>query len=1004
MSGCTEECYAAGMSVKAHTQAKTAAGADAFLKRYNVLNDGQKRAVDTIEGPVMVVAGPGTGKTEVVALRVANILRKTHARPSNILCLTFSVSGATAMRERLRSLMGADAYGVTIRNFHGFCADLIAENPSVFDAWSAMELISDVEKYRTVNKIIDQLSPDLDLINPKLPHARTKDILSRISDLKREGVTNREALLAVADDYERALSCKSREGTKACEKNLLTAKKFRDFLKIFFLYEDALKATQRFDFDDMILYAIQALEAEDWLLAGLQERYQYILVDEFQDTNGAQYRLVDLLTTPRTPEDKPNLFVVGDDDQAIYRFQGANLKNILNFHERFPSAPIIPLTVSYRCSQPVLDAAGSLIAQNSERLVGRIPDLQKNLTAGGRTDGPLPTLLFAPSDSSEPWVIADILQDRLKEGIAPEDIAVFCQTNAEVLRLYEVFTARGIPVSVSGKADLLAQPFVTQAIAILKGATSPSTDAALSAALACECFGCHAADISRMALRAREAKTGMLAVLLALDQEGEGTLAKRGELIAARNVLLDLHEKMQTRTVTETLEALLKDSGLLRLARGGAEGKTFDAVRFSALQEFFDWVKERAFENQAFTAESLLSDLSFYGNPDYPELTLTFNIPHLVEKGIALMTAHQSKGLQFDVVLLSNFREGHWDKRRNPSSLSLPEDLLFGWEKNQKSYERNQDERRLAYVAITRAKREVLFVCPKELTTGDKMRSVSPSGFFAEAGKLPERVQELNDPASAALLLFEPVRAFDAEMRAYLLERLRDYALSVTALNHFLEDPKKFLEVDLLQTPQAKHSSLVYGNAVHDALKKWGLSVLDGQPFSEEAFLAAFRTYMETREILTDKERARLIKAGSDALPLYYRERLSGRPLVHKVEYNVTTRFNDIPLKGKIDRIDLLAPGSADVVVIDYKTGRPKTENEIRTDGDYFRQLVFYALLLEAQGAFFKPKEFVLDFIGEKGEHPVVRPFLVTPEELKDLKEVVQAVWKKITALDFTPL
>ncbi len=983
------------------------ASAKAFEERFAMLNDGQKRAVETIEGPVMVVAGPGTGKTEVVALRVANILRRTHARPSNILCLTFSVSGATAMRERLRALMGADAYGVTIRNFHGFCADLIAENPSVFDAWSAMELISDVEKYRIVNTIIDQLSPHLELVNPKMPHARTKDILSRISDLKREGVTDRERLLAVADEYEQNLAGKSKEGTKAHERNLLTAKKFRDFLQIFFLYEEKLRASQRYDFDDMILYSIEALESEDWLLAGLQERYQYMLVDEFQDTNGAQYRLVDLLTCARTPEDAPNLFVVGDDDQAIYRFQGANLKNILSFHERFPHAPVIPLTVSYRCTQQVLNAAESLIAQNSERLVGRIPGLQKDLTAGRQKEGPLPKLLFAPSDASEPWVIADLLEERMRAGVPPEEIAVFCQTNAEVLDLYEVFAARGIPVSVSGKADILAHPFVTQAIAILRAAENPKTDSTLSTALACECFGCHAADLSRISLKAREEKTNMVGILLALDTHGEEwiQLARRRELLAARDVLLDLHEKVRTRTVTETMEALLKQSGLLALARGDGEGKDFDAVKFSALQEFFNWVKGRAFENQTFTLESLLSDLSFYDNPDYPDLKLTFNIPHLVERGVALMTAHQSKGLEFDTVILSNFREGHWDKRRNPSSLSIPEDLLFGWEKEQRSYERNQDERRLAFVAMTRAKRELLFICPKDLTTGDKTRSVSPSGFFAEAGKLPEEIRELKDPKKAALLLYEPVRDLDAEMRAFLLERLKDYALSVTALNHFLEDPKMFLELDLLQTPQAKESSLVYGNAVHDALKKWGLSILGGAPLSAEAFLSAFRTYMETREILTDKERARLLKAGEVALPRYYRERISGeRPLVHKVEYSVATRFEDIPLKGKIDRIDLLAPDSSNVAVIDYKTGRPKTEGEIRSDGDYFRQLVFYALLLEEKGSLLNAQQFILDFIGEQGEHPVLRPFVISAEELKELKEIIRAAWRKITALDFTRL
>jgi len=980
-----------------------------FEERYAILNDGQKRAVDTIEGPVMVVAGPGTGKTEVVALRVANILRKTHARPSNILCLTFSVSGATAMRERLRNLIGPDAYGVTVRNFHGFCSDLIAENPLVFDTWSALEPISDIERYRSVNKIIDQMMPDCILVNRKQPYLKTKDLIGRISELKREGVTDREQLLKISDQYEQMMAGKSKEGTKIHGKNLLAARKFKELLELFFRYQQMLTESRRYDYEDMILYAVRALEEEDWLLSGLQEKYQYILVDEFQDTNGAQYRLVELLSQPRTPEDNPNLFVVGDDDQAIYRFQGANLANILQFHARFPKAPVIPLTVSYRCTQPILDAAESLIKNNSERLVGRIEGLDKHLISGAKEkNGHEPQLLFSPSDSTEHWMVAELVEERMKE-VPPEEIAILCQTNAEVLGLHEVLMARDIPVEVKGKADLLVHPFVKQAIAILRGVEHPQSDGALAGAISCSCFGCHPADLGRLYARTREEKRGLMDILLSLDdpavQDKLPYLVGRDALSKARDVLLDLHNKLLSRTVVETLEHLIKNSGLLVLARGGKDGKSFDARSFAALQEFFDRLKNRAYEQQNFSFEGFLDDLSLYEDANYSDIRLSYSLPHLTEKGVALMTAHQSKGMEFDVVILPNFREGHWDKRRNPSSLSMPEDLLFGWEKEQKSYERNQDERRLAYVAMTRARRELFFTCPKELTTGDKARSVSPSGFFAEAGKLQEQVRDLKDPEQAMLLLHTPAPDFDEEMKAFLKERLENYSLSVTALNHFLEDPKLFLELDLLQTPQTKESSLVYGNAVHDALRKWGLSVMEGKPMDEAAFLNAFRKYLDEREILTEPERKRLTKVGEEALPRFFDQRFSGKiPFVHKVEYSVSTHLDDVPLKGKIDRIDLIQPDASDVVIIDYKTGRPKSENEIRTDGDYFRQLVFYALLLEERGALLTPREFVLDFIGEGSEHPVQRSFVISEAEIVALKKVVKAVWAKVLALDFSPL
>lgn len=1018
-------CYPLSMPRAAKSTASVSSRG--FDEAYARLNADQKRAVDSVEGPVMCIAGPGTGKTEVVALRVANILKKTHARPSNILCLTFSVSAATSMRERLRSLIGPDAYGVTVRNFHGFCADLIAGNPIVFDSWSALEPISDIERYREVNKIIDQLMPNCVLVSRKSPYTRTRDLIQRISELKREGVTDRTHLLELADRYEQELAGESKEGTKTHERNLLTARKFKEFLELFFRYQEMLQRTQRYDYEDMILFASKALELEDWLLAGLQERYQYVLVDEFQDTNGAQYHLVELLTTPRTPEDKPNLFTVGDDDQAIYRFQGANLANILKFRTRFPAAPIVPLTVSYRCTQPILDAAESLITHNTERLVGQVDGLSKHLTSGAaEKSGPSPTLLLAQSDAVEPWLIADIVEERIKKNIPPQEIAILCQTNAEVMMMNQILTARSIPVEVTGKADLLGNPLVLQAIAIMKAVLNPKVDSALSQALSCECFGLHPADIGRLQLAAREGKVSLYCILFELDQAGLDKdpqnqesilriaierwlisgLKSKTKLIDVRDILLDLHNKLQLRTVVDTLEKLLKQSKLINPDIGLNKGSNdIEILHYAALQEFFDRIKRRAYEQPGLTAETFIDELGFYENADYSDIRMGFSLPHLSEAGVQLMTVHQSKGMEFTVVILPNFREGHWDKKRNPSSLSLPEELLFGWHKDQKTYERAQDERRIAYVAFTRAKRELIFTCPKELTTGDKLRSVSPSGFFAEAGALPEQEQALKNPKEALLLLAHPVRDMDEEMRAFLRERLRDYALSVTALNHFLEDPLLFLQMDLLQMPQAKTSSLIYGNAVHDALRKWGLSVQQGTPLDSSGFVGAFRSYLEAREILTEKERARLQHLGEEALPRYFTVRLAGtRSLIHKVEFGIQTHLGDIPLKGKIDRIDFLAPESSDAVIIDYKTGHPLTEKQIREDGDYYRQLVFYALLLGEKNALITPREYILDFIGEGTEHPVQRSFIIAQSEIDELKKVVEAVWAKILALDFTPL
>ena len=973
-----------------------------FTAAYDTLNEQQKLTVDTIEGPVMVVAGPGTGKTQVVALRVANILQKTQMRPSNILCLTFSTSGATAMRQRLRTYIGSDAYGVTVNTIHGFCNDVISSHPVVFEDWNSLEQISDVERYREVNVIIDQLLPDLKLVNPKSPYSRTRDILSRISQFKREGVTDREKLDAIAKDFDKEMAGKSKEGTKIHERNLLTARKFHELIEVFTRYQAMLSDTGRYDYEDMILNVIQALAEEEWMLAGLQERYQYVLVDEFQDTNGSQNSLIELLTRDPTGNNSPNLFVVGDDDQAIYRFQGANLTNILSFCDRFPSAPIIALTTSYRCTQKILDAAESLIENNEERLVGNIDGLDKHLIAASKEDGIEPQLLFSASDMTEPWMIADLAQQRIDSGQAPEQIAILVQTNAELLPYYEVLKARNIPVQLSGKLDLLSHPLVQQTLCIIRAIAAPENSALLADALSCECFGCHPADLGMLFRLRREQKMSLHDLLLTLDTEDapECKLRSLDLILKTRDTILSLHQKLASRTVIETLEHLYKDSGLLSDFTKGS----MDIVDFAAGQEFFDRIKQRAYEQPGFSFKSLLSDLEFYTNGDYSDLRLKYDLPHLTESGVQLMTAHKSKGLEFQTVILARFREGHWDKRRNPPSISIPEDLLFGWHKDQKSFEKKQDERRVSFVAMTRAKRELIFTCPRELTTGDSTKTVSPSGFFAEAGDLKEIDIDIENPEEMSVLLAEPPREFDTEFEAFLRQRIENFSLSPTALNHFLEDPNLFLEVDLMQRPQAKQTNFAYGNAMHHVLAKWAQSVKTGDILTKEQCLQQFSTHLHDRELLTDAENKRLEYMGHEALARYFDQRLqSPYPIVDKIEFGINAHLGDIPIKGKVDRIDLLEQHSSHAVVIDFKTGKPKTPKQIQDYG-YHRQLVFYALLMEHGYSIIQPQQFILDFVGEGSEHPALRMYEITQTEKKELTELIEQVWAKILALDFTPL
>jgi len=982
-----------------------------FEQEYGRLHEAQKKAVDTVEGPVMVVAGPGTGKTQVLSLRVANILKRTQANPSNILCLTFSSAGATAMRDRLRKLIGGDAYAVTVSTVHGFCDGLITRNPLLFSDWSTKKSISELERYKVMQKLIDTVSHESALINPKNPYDRIPDIFGRISECKREGLLL-EDLHKIADEYDSIMSGKSKEGTKQHSKNLLAARKFHEFVELFGRYADHLEETGLYDYDDMILTVLRALNEEEWLLSSLQERYQYILVDEAQDLNGAQWKVINRLTTFDILPHDPNFFLVGDDDQAIYRFQGANLEHMIAFKDRFPAAPVIVLSTNYRSTQKILDAAGRLIAKNDERLIGHIPGLHKDLKCWNAEEGLEPTLLRPASDAAEPWLIADMVEERLNSGILPEEIAVLVQTNSELRPIYDVLRARSLPAILQGKSDLLAHPVVRQAVVIMRSMEDVSDDA-FQHALSCPCFGCHPADIARISSSARAEKKKFRDVVLALEQSAL-PLTNADSVIRARDVLEDLHHRKESRSVLESVEHLLRESGI------AAAAPEMDPLDLAVVEEFFRYVKQCCHDRPSLTLREFLGDLRFYADEEYGQIRLSYQIPHLVTSGVQLLTAHQSKGLEFHTVFLSGFREGHWDERRSPSKLSVPEDLLFGWDKDTKKFEKHQDERRVAYVAITRAKRELFMLCPKEFSVGERLRSVSPSAFFAEAGPLPERDAALKNPEHSSLILFDPERDLDEELRAYLQEKIKNFALSASTLTAFLKDPQLFMREHLLNQPQefteGSLRAMGYGSAVHWALRSWAESVQSGNPISFADFMKAFEWQLREKNILTEKQREDLLGHAEEALPSYFAEHLEGKnPFIHAIERDYRAMLGDIPLKGKIDRIDLLSPTSSDAIVIDYKTGRPKAPGEIRgaieegtvsksDEGAYFRQLVFYALLIEQAEPLLVPQVFRLAFIGERGEEPIMRDFVITDAEKTDLKQLITVVWQKIQNLDFTPI
>ena len=381
---------------------------DAFRAFLGTLNPAQRRAVDATEGPVLVVAGPGTGKTHILTARIGNILLTTDARAQNVLCLTFTDAGANAMRRRLLERIGPEAHRVPIFTFHAFCNRVIQENMEFFGRGN-LEPMTELERIEIVRNLLTKLPPEHPLREGKKDLFQYEDHLRDLfSTMKKEGWTP-GFVLKKTDEFLNGLPTNpgfiyqkntkhARKGDpKTAQIQEVTEKlsRLKAAADLYPKYQQALERAGRYEYEDMLLWVTKAFEKNEALLRTYQERYQYILVDEFQDTNGAQFHLLNLLLDFW---EVPNIFIVGDDDQSIYEFQGARLENLREFYQKYRNGlEVIVLEENYRSTQEILDAAQLVIENNQLRAVNLFEEpLEKKLRAVNPIPGPVSTPPPAP--------------------------------------------------------------------------------------------------------------------------------------------------------------------------------------------------------------------------------------------------------------------------------------------------------------------------------------------------------------------------------------------------------------------------------------------------------------------------------------------------------------------------------------------------------------------------------------------------------------------------------
>lgn len=958
----------------------------AFEEAYKKLNKEQKLAVDTIDGPVMVVAGPGTGKTQILTLRIANILKNTDVGPSSILAITFTESGVRAMRKRLLSIIGPDAHKVHINTFHGFCNNLIMQYPEYFPDIVGSNQMNEVDSVKIIENIIDEVRPKL--LRPRGDvYLYVHDIIKSISELKREGFRSKKFKELVEKsqiEFDNNPNLYHEKGAhkgkmKSEFKSVqLTIQKNVELANIYEVYEQKMADLRFYDYGDMILCVQEALEQNEDFRQIVQESYQYILVDEHQDTNQSQNSIIDILVSFFI--DSPNLFVVGDDKQGVYRFQGASVLNFTDFIRKYPKTKVINLVENYRSDASILAYAQSILS-------GREPlkSQTKNF--------PKINVYECDNRQAELANLAIQIKNLIKDGVPPKEIAILHRKNKEAIEITNLFSKDGIKYTTSSDFDIYDTDIGRKFLKLVEAVCRYEDESFIMSVMHIRELGLHPHDIYSVIRKVKDAKQKSLYsflydkdVLLELNLINKDSFLKFADNLKEWIILRD------EKNARQMSEILLRDSGILN-----------SVIQSPNVEDI---------EN----LNSLMSDINNFLNNDKKSNIIDFyeyinlkrrykiktkaNLFAERDDSVRVMTAHGSKGLEFEYVFVIHSNSGIWNNSKKSEKLKLiPQ--IYGL--NEKSDD-GLDERRLFYVAVTRAKKGL---------------SISYSIFDSEGKDLlpAEYIENIPDEHRHHVnIKFEqdyfikniekeelPKNKVDIDFVNKLLD---NSGMSPTALNNYLSCPWKYFYRNLIKLPEPTEAHLSYGTAMHAGVENLFKKDPYGQNFEE--LIKGFDESLLKQPISKDDFKD-FIERGRQSLTGWYEHNYKKFIYPRKTESKIErVSFDEVVyLTGKLDAIEQIEEGL--VRVIDYKTGNPKTRNEImgntkNSDGGYYRQLVFYKLLIELdKKSGINMQSATLDFLEpdkDSGKYKS-EEFEISNEEVIELKKEIVRVAHEIRNLDF---
>ena len=889
------------------------------------LNEEQLKAVTFGEGPLLIIAGAGTGKTTVITRRIAYLIEKKKLKPEEILGVTFTDKAAEEMEERVDKLLPYGYLDLWISTFHSFAQRILQEHGLDIGIPTNFKVLDQTAAWLLIRQNLEEFHLDYykPLGNPtKFIHA----LIEHFARCKDQGI--------YPEDYLQYAS-KIKKKSKNSDIDELETKRIQEVARAYQTYQKILLENNALDFGDLINYTLKLFQKRPKILKKYQNQFKYILVDEFQDTNWAQYELVKLLAKPRN-----NITVCADDDQAVYRWRGASFNNVIRFKKDYPKAKEIFLVKNYRSTQDILNLAYKFIQLNNpdrleyqlkkqkeEKGEGDIKIISKQLIAQTKEKGIIEHLHFKTLEEEVRGVV-DKIEELYKKGIANSfsDFAILVRSNNAATPFSKELERRGIPYQFLASRGLYLQPVILDTISYFKLLDNYHENSAVFRILNSPVLNIPAEEIAKITHKSKIKAQSIYETLKEIKQFSDITSETKDKVKKFLGIIKKHTELARSKNVSAIFVYFLNDTGYLSYL---VKNNRYKEIKL--LSQFFDKIKEFEQSQTEPTLKNFIELLNMELESGETGV-LEFDIEEGPET-VKIMTVHSAKGLEFKYVFLVNLVDKRFPTIERKEPIEIPEDLIKDI-LPQGDYHL-QEERRLFYVGITRAKRGVFFTSAENY---GGTRKKKPSRFLYELGILKNQTSPKQKP------LFTISKPQKVSSKEKII--LPPY-FSYTQIAAFQKCPLQYKFAHILAVPRAGSATLSFGKTIHNTLFRFVKEYTQNKQISLDLLYQIYNEEWidEWYESQTHKEE--YYKLGKNSLKLFFDRFQQKSPKIKEIngkpalELPFKLKIGEFIIIGKIDRIDELPDKTIEIV--DYKTGNPK--EKLNTEEK--EQLLIYQLAAE---------------------------------------------------------